>query len=181
MFSACEDNMSTRPRFSVSNHLWNIEFIHTLYKQCRRKHSYVCPLFEATGMCPQGSKCKLHHPKSRNKSKKRKSAEMQSNSRGRYFGSKILKIGEPLVVASYKCDSESDADPFCCGGHFAEFISIDVGSDNDGVETSIPKDSDTKEVESSLSDMLLDELDVLIKPVRIMNKANNSLTTSIVC
>ncbi|KAI3922825.1 hypothetical protein MKW98_006956, partial [Papaver atlanticum] len=30
--------------------------------ECHKKHSYVCPQFESTGECPQGKKCKLHHP-----------------------------------------------------------------------------------------------------------------------
>ncbi|ONK81966.1 uncharacterized protein A4U43_C01F34740 [Asparagus officinalis] len=62
--------------------------------ECRKKHGYVCPLFEATGIRPQGSKCKLHHPKSRKKSKKRKHSEIQNSSRRRYFSSKIVKFSK---------------------------------------------------------------------------------------
>ena len=133
----------------------------------------MCPLFEATGKCPQGSKCKLHHPKSRNKSKKWKRCEIQNNSRVRYFGSKIIKLGESLAVNSDKCAMEKVTDPFCYDGCFADFISIDADSDdNDGVQTNVAEDYNTKESESDLSDMHPDELDAVIKPVRIMNKAN---------
>ncbi|ONK70301.1 uncharacterized protein A4U43_C05F32320 [Asparagus officinalis] len=135
--------------------------------ECRKKHSYVCPLFEATGICPQGSKCKLHHPKSRKKSKKRKHSEIQNSSRGRYFSSKIVKFSEPMVIASDKCNEEKGAD------QFAEFISIDVNSDNgDDIETNVSKDSNSKESDSDLSDRHPDELDALVKPMRIMNMVN---------
>nr|VDD06981.1 unnamed protein product [Brassica rapa] len=70
--------------------------------ECRKKHSYTCPVFEATGLCSQGSKCKLHHPKNQSKGRKRKRpAEPSEKSfRGRYFGSrhKVFSESEPMVV-----------------------------------------------------------------------------------
>ncbi|KAF2591635.1 hypothetical protein F2Q70_00040314 [Brassica cretica] len=70
--------------------------------ECRKKHSYTCPVFEATGSCSQGSKCKLHHPKNQSKGRKRKrpAEPSERNSRGRYFGSrhKVFSESEPMVV-----------------------------------------------------------------------------------
>ncbi|KAF3495029.1 hypothetical protein DY000_02055280 [Brassica cretica] len=70
--------------------------------ECRKKHSYTCPVFEATGSCSQGWKCKLHHPKNQSKGRKRKrpAEPSERNSRGRYFGSrhKVFSESEPMVV-----------------------------------------------------------------------------------
>ncbi|CAH2033536.1 unnamed protein product [Thlaspi arvense] len=78
--------------------------------ECRKKHSYTCPVYEATGSCPQGSKCKLHHPKHQSKGSKRKrpSDPSEKNSRGRYFGSlhKVFSESEPMVVDRLSADSE---------------------------------------------------------------------------
>ncbi|KAK9096204.1 hypothetical protein Sjap_021701 [Stephania japonica] len=74
--------------------------------ECRKKHTYVCPVYESTGVCPQGSMCKLHHPKTRNKSRKRKRSDEPKNSNKRYFGSRIREIDEiyrvPLTSPKYQ-------------------------------------------------------------------------------
>ncbi|XP_024007844.1 uncharacterized protein At1g21580 isoform X2 [Eutrema salsugineum] len=78
--------------------------------ECRKKHSYICPVFEATGSCSQGSKCKLHHPKNQSKGRKRKrpSEPSEKNSRGRYFGSlrNVFSESEPMIVDRRSTDSE---------------------------------------------------------------------------
>ncbi|KAI4367662.1 hypothetical protein MLD38_023372 [Melastoma candidum] len=63
--------------------------------ECRKKHSYVCPVFGATGNCPQGSKCKFHHPKVPNMGKKRKKSREKMNGRDRYFGNMSRTTLEP--------------------------------------------------------------------------------------
>ncbi|KAL0698037.1 hypothetical protein Bca4012_054159 [Brassica carinata] len=79
---------------------------------CRKKHSYTCPVFEATGSCSQGSKCKLHHPKNQSKGRKRKrpTEPSERNSRGRYFGSlhKVFSESEPMVVDRRPTSNSAD-------------------------------------------------------------------------
>ncbi|XP_018462521.1 uncharacterized protein At1g21580 isoform X2 [Raphanus sativus] len=80
--------------------------------ECRKKHSYTCPVLEATGSCSQGSKCKLHHPKNQSEGRKRKrlSEPSERNSRGRYFGSlhKVLDESEPMVVDRLPTSNSAD-------------------------------------------------------------------------
>ncbi|KAJ0984390.1 hypothetical protein J5N97_002746 [Dioscorea zingiberensis] len=146
--------------------------------ECCKKHSYVCPVFEATGKCPHGSKCKLHHPKSINKTKKRKQTTVQicSNKR-RYFGSSITEAGKPLNVVSYKNDTE-EGDMFCCDGRFTDFISLDVKSDEDGTEATVPMDSHSTPCDSELSDQQPDDIDALIKPVGLMHTTNLTIPST---
>nr|XP_029116510.1 LOW QUALITY PROTEIN: uncharacterized protein LOC105060998 [Elaeis guineensis] len=138
--------------------------------ECRKKHSYVCPLFEATGKCPQGSKCKLYHPKSKNKSKKKKGFMVQSNSRGRYFGSTISVIGESLIAPVNKLDGGEGEDLFCSDGRFADYISLDVGKESGTVKLNLPIHLHPAESDSDHFDMQPDDLDALIKPIRIMKR-----------
>lgn len=98
---------------------------------------------------------------------------VQSSSRGRYFGADIVRVGEPLVAASDKYDEEG-GDSFLSDGWATEFISIDNGSDYDDVEANIPEDSGLKDLDSDLSDVQIDDLDALIKPVSIMKKADST-------
>ncbi|KAG6383030.1 hypothetical protein SASPL_157233 [Salvia splendens] len=39
--------------------------------ECQKKHTYTCPAFGATGVSPQASTCKLHHPKTKTEKKPR--------------------------------------------------------------------------------------------------------------
>ncbi|RID58247.1 hypothetical protein BRARA_F01554 [Brassica rapa] len=129
--------------------------------ECRKKHSYTCPDFEATGSCPQGSKCKLHHPKSQGKGRKRKrpSEPLEKNARGRYFGSlqKLFSESEPMVVDRHPTESED------FGKEGFEFISLgateeEAGENNDqATEQSISSES---EEPASIYE--------LIKPVALM-------------
>ncbi|XP_038700875.1 uncharacterized protein LOC119997759 isoform X2 [Tripterygium wilfordii] len=135
--------------------------------ECRKKHSYVCPSFEATGSCPLGSKCKLHHPKNRNKGKKGKRSIEQKNVRGRYFGSMRIDISDS-GKAAFEMHSVQDGDDVPFKGKFADFIGID-DSDEDGDRN----DATTERIASSRSgpsDVRIDDIDELIKPIRIMTR-----------
>ncbi|KAK1554385.1 hypothetical protein Q3G72_011443 [Acer saccharum] len=133
--------------------------------ECRKKHSYVCPFFEATGSCPQGSKCKLHHPKSQKKGKKSKRSRQRKNSRGRYFGSLRMDDSEPQIMRSER-QSEQDNGDVTVEGNFADYITLAI-SDEAG-ETYDAMNEQTTLYDSDNSDFQLDDLDELIKPIRIM-------------
>ncbi|XP_022749074.1 uncharacterized protein LOC111298604 isoform X2 [Durio zibethinus] len=132
--------------------------------ECRKKHSYVCPNFEATGSCSQGSKCKLHHPKYRSKGKKIKRSTEQKNARGRYFGIDIL---EPKRMVSERHEA-LDHDDIFFDGKLSDYIGLDVSDDEAGELNHVMFDQTTFGDNDS-SDLQLDDLDELIKPVGIMN------------
>ncbi|XP_015885756.3 uncharacterized protein LOC107421110 isoform X1 [Ziziphus jujuba] len=138
--------------------------------ECRKKHSYVCPIFEATGTCPQGSKCKLHHPKNRTKGKKRKRTGEKKNVQGRYFGSMHINVVGPITAVSEKLSGQAQHDnDIASEGKFADFISIDVSDDEAGESNDRESEQATLS-DSDISQFHLDGLDELIKPVRIMDK-----------
>ncbi|KAJ0257547.1 Uncharacterized protein HA466_0083960 [Hirschfeldia incana] len=130
--------------------------------ECRKKHSYTCPDFEATGSCSQGSKCKLHHPKNQGKGRKRKrpSEPSEKNARGRYFGSlqKLFSESEPMVVDRLAAESED----FGTGG--LEFISLGTTEDEAG------DNNDHQATEQSISSKSEEpaSIDDLIRPVALM-------------
>ncbi|OMO91233.1 Zinc finger, CCCH-type [Corchorus capsularis] len=130
--------------------------------ECRKKHSYVCPNLEATGSCPQGSKCKLHHPKMQSKGKKRKRSMEYKNARGRYFGIDIL---EPKKLRHQAVD---DDDRFF-GGEFSDYIHLDVSDDEAGEICRLMND-EIAFGDNDSSELQLDDLDELIKPIRIMSR-----------
>ncbi|XP_050235440.1 uncharacterized protein At1g21580 isoform X2 [Mercurialis annua] len=135
--------------------------------ECRKKHTYVCPTYEATGSCPQGSKCKLHHPKNRSKGKKSKQVREKKSTLGRYFGPVQSKMSEPGMAVFKKPAMEDDGN-FFLERNIADYISLNA-SDGGG-ENSNPADEQTSS--SNCCDMLdfqLVDLDEVIKPVRIMN------------
>ncbi|KAK9162434.1 hypothetical protein Syun_003336 [Stephania yunnanensis] len=135
--------------------------------ECRKKHTYVCPVYESTGVCPQGSMCKLHHPKTRNKSRKRKRSDESKNSNKRYFGSRIREIDEVNTVPFVKPQVPKSEDIFFLEGRLADYVSLDFSSEEDQVADE-PMYSDIKMSENEPSDMAEDQLGELIKPVRIM-------------
>ncbi|KAK4722029.1 hypothetical protein R3W88_012262 [Solanum pinnatisectum] len=142
--------------------------------ECQKKHTYVCPVFEATGNCPKGSKCKLHHPKNRRKGVKRKALSELKNGRGRYFGSPHIDITECITAGSEKPSVKGNNDIFL-EGKFVDFISLD-GSDEE--EQTIDQRSEEKPLcESGPAEMQLDDLDELIKPMRLINR-NRSVGSS---
>ncbi|XP_030545243.2 uncharacterized protein LOC115751464 isoform X2 [Rhodamnia argentea] len=128
--------------------------------ECRKKHSYICPTFEATGRCQQGSKCKLHHPKGRSKGKKRKRSGEKS-SLGRYFGSMTIRLSKQGTAAPERVHVEDIDD----NSVFSDYISLDV-SDDELRESDDPMIFD----EIDPLDVRLDDLDEQIKPIRIMDK-----------
>nr|XP_034930374.1 uncharacterized protein At1g21580 isoform X2 [Populus alba] len=133
--------------------------------ECPKKHSYVCPSFEAIGSCPQGSKCKLHHPKNRTKEKKSKRSR-ENNAQGRYFGLMHINATKTRNAVPGKLYVQ-DNDTICFEG-IADYISLDV-SDEEVVENNNPGDLHTAFSDSDPMNLQLGDLDKLIKPVRIMN------------
>ncbi|KAJ8444418.1 hypothetical protein Cgig2_005940 [Carnegiea gigantea] len=136
--------------------------------ECRKKHSYICPEFEATGSCPQGSKCKLYHPKKGN-GKKRKTSKDQRNSRGRYFGSGLTTTSESEIDMTEKIIAQKNGLEEN-QGELGDFISLDE-SDDELRENDDP----TAEPMSILPDdqVVNSELDdpaELILPLRILDR-----------
>ncbi|KAK7385129.1 hypothetical protein VNO78_30840 [Psophocarpus tetragonolobus] len=131
--------------------------------ECRKKHSYVCPTFEATGTCTQGTKCKLHHPKKQSKGKKRKRSGDQ-NSRGRYFGSIPADISESGMMVALNRHKQS-------GEHeeeFSDYISLD---ENEEVADTVDQSFETASFcDNDSLDMQMDDFDELIKPVLLLKK-----------
>ncbi|XP_013585492.1 PREDICTED: uncharacterized protein At1g21580 isoform X1 [Brassica oleracea var. oleracea] len=129
--------------------------------ECRKKHSYTCPDFEATGSCSQGSKCKLHHPKNQGKGRKRKrpSEPSEKNARGRYFGSlqKLFSESEPMVVDRHPTESED------FGTEGIEFISLGATEEEAG-------DNNDQATEQSISSESEEPASIyeLIRPVALM-------------
>ncbi|XP_026445731.1 uncharacterized protein LOC113346413 isoform X2 [Papaver somniferum] len=157
--------------------------------ECRKKHSYVCPQFESTGECPQGKKCKLHHPSRNMKNRKRKRAEENNSKhvRGRYFGSNRfdgeIEFGRIASIGHCSEQKKNGRSSFS-EGEIMDYISLEVSeSDNEegGEEaqgtTNYAMDTSTNLCKEAdlLSDHLmlplddLDDDDDLIKPIAIMN------------
>ncbi|KAK9023617.1 hypothetical protein V6N11_003829 [Hibiscus sabdariffa] len=132
--------------------------------ECRKKHSYVCPNFEATGSCPLGSKCKLHHPKNRSKVKKNKRSMENKIARGRYFG---VDISEPKRMVSERPHQVVEDDNICFDGKFSDYINLDVSDDEAGELHQVICDQ-TSFGDSDSSDLQSEDLDKWIKPIRIM-------------
>lgn len=139
--------------------------------ECCKKHSYTCPIFEATGSCPQGSLCKLGHPKNQIKSRKRKRTKLKSNSQGRYF-STIGKANKPLSTASSQNDLEDPNDIFCSNGRFTEYINLETDSDDVGIGNNVLMDSYPGNLACGYHEMKSCDIDALIKPVQIMKKGD---------
>ncbi|KAI3725906.1 hypothetical protein L1987_65702 [Smallanthus sonchifolius] len=136
--------------------------------ECRKKHSYACPVFEATGACSQGTKCKLHHPKNQLKRKQQNSTgQQQKNSKGRYFGSirgeEVMPVSEKHYLKYDDMDGDGDVDQ---DGKFAEYISLDFGNE-EAVE--VTSDQRTVLISEPLG-LGADEFDEQTKPIGIMNR-----------
>lgn len=148
--------------------------------QCRKKHTYVCPSFEATGSCPQGSKCKLHHPKPRSKKgKKRKRSatttttteekknKKNNSSSGRYFGgSKCVALSEPGKVITGLTGISFDEDKWELG----DYISLPDVSDDEKIDDKMDEDPEASSMDDddSIDVWRFSDLDELIKPIKIM-------------
>ncbi|KAL9275196.1 Zinc finger CCCH domain-containing protein [Drosera capensis] len=148
--------------------------------ECRKKHSYICPAFEATGSCLDEPKCKLYHPRRGKVNSKRRSFEDQKNSWGRYFGlgdANFLDLNSSfprkLIVP------KSSDDIFSTEGRYADYIRLDVSDEEVGEDDEESVDpSSLNENEPSCA--LPQDLDELIKPVRILGRSrlNESLSAS---
>lgn len=143
-----------------------MKWIVCLNLQCRKKHTYVCPDFEATGNCPQGSKCKLHHPKNKRKGISRGASNEKKNDRGRYFGSPHIDISECIRAVSEKSSVEVDEDLFFKEGRFVEFISLDSNVE----EQQIIDQTSEETCEGGPLHLQIADFDELIKPVRLINR-----------
>lgn len=131
--------------------------------QCRKKHSYVCPTFEETGTCTQGTKCKLHHPKKQSKGKKRKRTAYQNNSRGRYFGSIPANVSESGMMLAPKRHRQS--------GELEEELSDYISLDDVNEEVLDTVDQSFEPAtfcDNDSLDLQLDDFDELIKPVLLL-------------
>ncbi|KAL5148606.1 Zinc finger CCCH domain-containing protein 7 [Glycine soja] len=131
--------------------------------ECRKKHSYVCPTFEATGTCTQGTGCKLHHPKKQSKGKKRKRTADQNNSRGRYFGfipADVSKSGMMVAPKRHRQNGELEEE-------LSDYISLDVVNEEvaDVVDQSFEP---AAFCDNDSLDLQLDDFDGLIKPVLLL-------------
>ncbi|KAK1432654.1 hypothetical protein QVD17_09552 [Tagetes erecta] len=140
--------------------------------ECRKKHSYACPEFEASGACSQGTKCKLHHPKNQLKKKQQNSMEQQQkNSRGRYFDSLTGEEALPAVEKHYMkyddVDDDLDGGILNEEGKFADFISLDFSNEEAG---EVISEQRTRSISGALLGTGADEIDELIKPIRIMKR-----------
>lgn len=158
---ACERQMLTclieTSRTNLSTHL-----------QCRKKHSYICPEFEASGSCPQGLKCKLYHPK-KGKAKRRKVLRDQKNAKGRYFGTGLSVVADPearpVVLEKH---AEPNKVSVVFQGELGDFVSLDV-SDDEAQEDGQSIEQ-TFLSEDGLLNSQLDDLDYLIKPLGILGR-----------
>ncbi|KAL6212008.1 hypothetical protein ACLB2K_017231 [Fragaria x ananassa] len=121
----------------------------------------VCTKY-LNGSCPQGPNCKLHHPKKRTKGKIKKRSREHKNGWGRYFIAKDVRVSE-AVTASAKHREQNGNDIF---GN--DFISINV-SDEEAGESNNPPEQTTF-YDSDPSDLDLNVLDELIKPISLLEK-----------
>lgn len=134
--------------------------------QCRKKHSYICPEFEASGSCPQGSKCKLYHPK-KGKAKKKKVLRDRKNAKGRYFGSS-LSVADPETRLVLEKHAGPDKGSFVSQGEWGDFIDLDV-SDDEARENGQTSEQ-TFAFEDDPLTSRLDDLDELMKPLRLLGR-----------
>ncbi|KAM7266594.1 hypothetical protein ACFE04_004491 [Oxalis oulophora] len=158
--------------------------------ECRKKHSYNCPSFEATGSCDQGLNCKLHHPKTLKKGNKNKRIKRWQNVERRYFGSPSHVINsEPQSATVSGKNSEIENGSIIVDGRISEQESGNTEQENgnmdfDGrISDFIPLSFCDEEPEESSDegdpqqtsfcegdplDLQEDDFDELIKPIRIM-------------
>ncbi|KAE9603952.1 hypothetical protein Lal_00002063 [Lupinus albus] len=133
--------------------------------ECRKKHSYVCPTFEATENCNQGTGCKLRHPKKeQGTGKKRKRSGDHNNDTECYFGSIPIDFSEPGMMVGQRQQQQNNENE----GEIADYISFEV---DEGVAESADQSYEEATLcDSNPLDLEMDNLDELIKPVLIMNR-----------
>ncbi|KAK4765890.1 hypothetical protein SAY87_007532 [Trapa incisa] len=140
--------------------------------ECQKKHSYVCPIYESTGNCHLGSKCKLHHPKCHNKGKKRKRSK--ENTMGRYFGgSTRAQPSGPKASSTEKLyrdyNNIRDGDKNLVEGSFSDYIALGYTDEEDEGEVSGEIVHAMGDDTSDDADMEVDDIYSLIKPFGIMD------------
>ncbi|KAL6511992.1 hypothetical protein OROGR_021589 [Orobanche gracilis] len=131
----------------------------TTVLSCPKKHTYACPAFEATGLCPKASTCKLHHPKKN--TEKIQSTNEPKMVRGRYFDGRLVGDADVGDVAYEAVSTKGKDDLVFDEGNFPDYISLGVG-DDEMDQTLASKDEVCDYV--SLGDETddLDDFDVLV-------------------
>ncbi|XP_042036262.1 uncharacterized protein LOC121782469 isoform X2 [Salvia splendens] len=101
--------------------------------ECQKKHTYTCPAFEATGVCPQASTCKLHHPK---KKTEKKPTMEQKVVRGRYFDGGLVGVDDWSSASASappveKLATRGKDDIVVHEGQYPDYISLEVSDDDE--------------------------------------------------
>lgn len=143
--------------------------------ECRKKHTYACPAFEATGECSQGTNCKLHHPKNRSTGglkRKHQNQKTQKHSRGRYFGT--VGGGGGGGEEAERQHHFNLKDILCQEGKLgADYISIDFGDGvTDETTTVVTSEEDPLLLVGEEEEEAHLDLDHLTKPIGIMKNFN---------
>jgi hypothetical protein len=141
--------------------------------ECKKKHTYVCPIFEETGKCLEGSKCKLHHPKIRTKSKKNKQLMYENYSKGRYFAEQRITQGfENHHHYNNRYSNKNAEDIFFQEGKFVDYVTLDVSDDdkNEDIGLRIEERNPSSNNITGITDIGDVYINKLIKPVKLLLK-----------
>ncbi|GER49146.1 zinc finger CCCH domain-containing protein 7 [Striga asiatica] len=97
--------------------------------ECRKKHTYVCPAYEALGSCPNQSSCKLHHPKK--KTEKQQPLIEQKTLKGRYFDGGLIGKADSTDILTERAPANGKDEMVLNGKKYPDYISLDVDDDDD--------------------------------------------------
>ncbi|KAK1300388.1 hypothetical protein QJS10_CPB13g01721 [Acorus calamus] len=101
---------------------------------------------------------------------KKKRRKVQINNAGRYFGSAMIDGGENQTV-SFDKNGGQDTDIFYNEGRFTDYIGLDASdTDDEDMKTEGLIDSFPDRVCDDFLDLQSNDIDSLIKPIRLMNK-----------
>ncbi|XP_016135768.1 zinc finger CCCH domain-containing protein 3-like [Sinocyclocheilus grahami] len=101
-------------------------FSHKVAKEkCKKKHTLVCPDFSSTGVCPRGSKCKLHHRQSLKRSGSNASFEPANKACTR----DILKSSEDVQTLQTESIQADEGPSSSCPEKLPSFISLSTSPD----------------------------------------------------
>ena len=140
--------------------------------QCRKKHSYECPQFEASGKCPRGVSCKLQHKKTIIPQKRRR-VGAETLLRGRYFGGFHDQSFLPTCSIGLDMREDREADVFFREGRFTEFISLNDDDDDDNDDDDgrlVIGSSVSKGLSMLLPSQVADDDEAACKPLAIMKR-----------
>lgn len=87
--------------------------------------------------------------------------------RGRYFG---IDISQPKRMVSERQHQVLEDDRGCFDGKFSEYIKLNVSDDDEAGDLHEVICDQTSFVDNDPSDIQLEDLDELIKPIRIINE-----------